>query len=76
MLQFFDAATNCAAIVDYAGLIPGFGTMVTGSVSERPFTDKGSVLGRIIVNLYAEKALTWVADDTVESGDVLFGNRL
>jgi len=76
MLTFFDASTNRGAVVDYAGLIPGFGTIVTGSVSERP-EGGGTGRARILVDLFVERALTWVTLGLVtQEGTVLFGNPM
>ena len=73
-LDWRDAGRNRTAVVDYAGLVSGFGTVVTGSVTETRQKD-GRALVR--VGLDASNAFNWVVsgNDTATSS-VIFGNRL
>jgi len=68
-----DTSRNRRTAFDYAGLVPGFGTVVTGSVSE---TEQKNGNALVRVNLYATNALNWVVIGTNTATDpVIFGNR-
>jgi len=59
---------------DYAGLVPGFGTVITGSISETRQKD-GTAL--VKVNFDTANAFNWVVSGTNTGTDsVIFGNRL
>lgn len=72
ILRWRDIARNQTSWIDYAGLVPGFGTVLTGSVSETRQKD-GRALVR--VDLFARDAFTWVGTPRTD-GTVLFGNRI
>jgi len=73
-LVWRDDTRNRMAAVDYAGLVPGLGTTVTGTVSETKQKD-GTAL--VKVSLGATNAFNWVVSGTSTATDpVIFGNRI
>ncbi|OGA46723.1 MAG: hypothetical protein A3G24_22440 [Betaproteobacteria bacterium RIFCSPLOWO2_12_FULL_62_13] len=73
-LLWTDVQWSRRTAFDYAGLVPGFGTVVTGSVTETRQKD-GRAL--VKVGLDASNAFNWVVsgNDTATS-PVIFGNRI
>jgi hypothetical protein len=69
-----DSSRNRRTAFDYAGLVPGFGTVITGSISETRQKD-GTALVR--VNFDTANAFNWVVSGFSTANDpVIFGNRL
>ena len=73
-LTWFDGPRFRKAAVDYAGLVPGFGTVVTGTVTETKQRD-GTALVR--VGLDTSNAFSWVVDgNSTATSPIILGNRL